>query len=136
MNVTRDVIRDLWSLAAAGEASDDSRHLVDAYLAQDAEFARSLRSEAGVLAPPPLELPADHEAKTFGVMKKRLDRRSPVRVVALGFTGLAILRLVQQTTFVSSPKEVIWTSVAAGVLWVVHAWHTRYLLRRGVFGGS
>ena len=38
MQVSRDVIRDLWALCEAGEASEDSRRLVDAFLAQDTEL--------------------------------------------------------------------------------------------------
>ena len=134
MNVTRDVIRDLSGLIAAGEASDDSRKLVDAYLAQDAELATSLRAEGPALDAAAVKLPADHEVKTLSMMKKRLERRSPLRIVALGLTGLTIARLIEQTTFTQSPTEVIALAITATVAWILYSWHTRYLLRRGVFG--
>ena len=134
MDVTRDVIRDLWALSAAGEASADSRRLVDAFLAQDVELAHSLTATAGPLAAPQATLPADHEAQTLLRMKRRLQRRSPLRLVALGLTGLTVARLVEQTSFTSSPREVIALSVASVVAWIAHAWHSRYLQQRAVFG--
>jgi hypothetical protein len=61
VNVTREVVRDLWSLCASGEASDDTRQLVDAYLASDAELARTLRRDSPAIDARSLELPPDHE---------------------------------------------------------------------------
>jgi hypothetical protein len=133
VNVTRDVIRDLSSLVAAGEASDDSRQLVREFLANDPAFAQSLNSEATMLDALAPELPSDHEAKTLTRMKRQLDRRSPIRILALGFTGLTIARLIEQTTFTQSPTEVILLAIIAAMLWVAHAWHTRRVIRQGVF---
>jgi hypothetical protein len=117
MNVTRDVIRDLWALREAGEASDDSRRLVEAFLATDRELADALRSGASVFAAPPPALPPDHAAKAFDRAKQRLARRSPLRLLALAFTGLAILRLFQATTFTKSPTEVVAIPAAASDAW-------------------
>ncbi len=135
MNVTRDVIRDLWALREAGEASDDSRRLVEAFLATDRELADALRSGASVFAVPPPALPPDHAAKAFDRAKQRLARRSPLRLLAVAFTGLAILRLFQATTFTKSPTEVLALTVAAVVTWTVYGWHTRWLQQRAMFGG-
>ena len=133
MEVSRDVIRDLWALCEAGEASDDSRKLVDAFLAQDAELVATLRSNTSTLAPTPPSLPVSHEAETLTRMKKRLNRRSPLRLVALALTGLAVARLIEQTTFITSPAEVIGLSIGAAVCWLGYGWHSRYLQRRAVF---
>jgi len=115
MQVSRDVIRDLWALCEAGEASEDSRRLVDAFLAQDTELAATLRSDAGTLASPPPSLPVSHEAETLSRMKQRLNRRSPLRLLALALTGLAIARFIEQTTFVTLPVEVIGLSLRVRV---------------------
>ena len=48
MNVTRDVIRDLWPLVEGGEATADTRALVDRFLAGDAELAAELRQQPDV----------------------------------------------------------------------------------------
>jgi hypothetical protein len=132
VNVTRDVIRDLSSLVAAGEASDDSRQLVKDYLANDPAFAQSLTTEGTMLNALAPELPSDHEVKTLTRMKRQLDRRSPIRILALGFTGLTIVRLIEQTTFTQSPVEVVSLAIIATLLWIAHAWHTRRVIRRGV----
>jgi len=133
MNVTRNVIADLWSLTAAGEASEDSRRLVDAYMAEHADFARTIQAERG--AGPELssiELPPDHEAKTLDRTRRRLRRRSPLHIVALAFTGLTVARIVEDTTFTTSPRRVIATGVAAIICWILCAWHTRRLRDRGL----
>lgn len=43
MNVTRDVILDVWPLYEANEVSADTRALVDGFLAKDPEFSRLLQ---------------------------------------------------------------------------------------------
>ena len=132
MTVTRDTIRDLWALAEAGEASEDSRRLVDAFLAGDEALARELRGGANPLAAPPPVLPSDHQARTLGRIKRRLARRSPLRLVALALTGLAVLRFVQQATFAGPPVEPIALAIAATLSWVAYGWHTRHLQRQGL----
>ena len=136
MQVSRDVIRDLWALCEAGEASEDSRRLVDAFLAQDTELGAALRSNTGSLAASPPSLPLSHEAATLTRMKRRLNRRSPLRLVALALTGLAVARMIEHTTFVTSPGEVIGLAIAAVICWIGYGWHTRYLQRRAVFDRS
>lgn len=49
MNVTRDVIRDLLPAYFAGEASQDTRLLVEEYFRQDPEFERLAREGAATL---------------------------------------------------------------------------------------
>jgi ferric-dicitrate binding protein FerR (iron transport regulator) len=137
MNVTRDVVRDLWVLREAGEASDDSKRLLDAFLASDPAFAETLRSGSSVwTAPAPPTLPPDHDARTLDRARRRLDRRSPFRILAVGFTGLALARLVEATTFTKSPAEVIGLGIASAACWVLYGWHTRRLQRQAVFGSG
>jgi hypothetical protein len=137
MNVTRDVVRDLWVLREAGEASDDSARLIDAFLATDRAFADTLRSGAKAwTAPSPPPLPPDHDARTLDRARRRLDRRSPFRLLALAFTGLTIARLIEATTFTKSPGEVIGLAIASVVLWFAYGWHTRRLQRQAVFGAA
>lgn len=76
---TRDVVVDLWPLYVSGEASADTRALVDAFLAQDPELAGRLREPEGAgLKPPPIALPADHERTTLLRAQQRHARRSMV----------------------------------------------------------
>jgi len=132
--VSRDVIRDLWALCEAGEASEDSRRLVDAALAEDPELARLLRSSRSGLAEPVPSLPADHEVQTLTRMKQRLGRRSPLRLLALALTGLAVARLFERASLSSFPRDVIALSVAAVLCWLAYGWHSRYLQQKAVFG--
>ena len=46
MNVTREVITDLWPIYAAGEASADSVVLLEEFLAKDHELATALKGDA------------------------------------------------------------------------------------------
>ena len=73
-NITRDIITDLWPLYMAGEASPDSRALIEAYLREDQAFAHTITG-LGRERFPNLETPAlapDHELKTLARIKKRL----------------------------------------------------------------
>jgi anti-sigma factor RsiW len=91
MNITRDVITDLLPAYDAGEASADTRSLVDAYLAQDPVFAAlvaegrrtdgRLRSTA---APP-----ADGvERESLQRTRKLLRERTWTVALAVLFTGM------------------------------------------------
>jgi len=46
MNITKDVINDLLPVYLAGEASGDTRSLIEDYLRRDPEMAASVRAEA------------------------------------------------------------------------------------------
>src|SRR6185503_10045522 len=46
MNVTQNVVTDLLPLYLAGEASDDTRALIEAYLKQNPTFAAEVREQA------------------------------------------------------------------------------------------
>lgn len=85
--LTRDVVTDLWPLYAAGEASADSRALVEAFLEEDPDFGRAM-SEAKsdeMLKPAAVALPADHEKTTLLRTQRRRARQSMI------FNGLALL---------------------------------------------
>ena len=43
LEVSRNVVRDLWPLYRAGEASSDSRAIVESYLASDPSFAATMK---------------------------------------------------------------------------------------------
>jgi hypothetical protein len=66
MKITRDVVTDLWPLYLSGEASPDTKALVDAFLAGDPEFARLLKENGSrsLLSCPLPALPPDHEARS------------------------------------------------------------------------
>ncbi len=121
MKITRDIVTDLWPLYVSDEASPDSRALVDEFLAQEPAFARLLRendSEAA-LKPEPITLPSTLEARSLTRTRKALQGRSRLRLLAAAFTGLAIVRAIEDAPWSRvSPQRSILTALAAVVLWV------------------
>jgi hypothetical protein len=118
-NVTRDVITDLWPLYVSGEASQETRGLIDAFLSQDPEFARKLSPNAeGHL--PGHDVPSlapGHELKTLAQIKRRLTGPKWLLQLALVFTMLAFGRIVSDTSFDVSPRRFIATAVVAACFW-------------------
>ncbi len=130
--VTRDVISDLWPLYSAGEASADTRALVEGFLAGDPEFARTLRASFDV-PPERVEVPADQEAqalqRTLEAMRGgRWPRR--VALVATVLTALALVRLHED----DAETAVVRVAVAC-LAWVVYGvldWRRRVRARRAI----
>jgi anti-sigma factor RsiW len=119
-NVTRDVIVDLWPLYVSGEASQDTRRVVEAFLSDDPEFARELRQYArGPLSDhdvPPLT--PDHELRTLAQIKRRLMGPRWLLLLAMVFTMQAFGRIVSDTSFDVSPRKFIATAAVAACFWI------------------
>ncbi len=76
MRVTRDVILDLLPIYSAGEASADTRTLVESYLATDPALARAVREGApDELLRTSATAPADAVARTALERTRSLQRR-------------------------------------------------------------
>ena len=73
--VTKDVVRDLLPVYLAGDASADTRAVVEAFLAQDAEL-REIVHSAGTFSLPPLEAPASLEAQSLERTRRLLGRKN------------------------------------------------------------
>src|SRR5258705_12913512 len=88
MKVTRDVIRDLLPLHLAGEASADTRTLVEEFLKDDPEFERSIAHEPGrlVAAEIPSVLAQESEMKTIEATKRMVRLQSVVFACAILFS--------------------------------------------------
>jgi hypothetical protein len=72
LEVTRDVVSDLWPLYRAGDASPDSRGLVEAFLAGDAAFASTLKeSETLSHVVPPVRLSPEGELRLLQDAQQR-----------------------------------------------------------------
>jgi hypothetical protein len=138
MNISRDVITDLWPTYAAGDATPDTRALVEEFLRQDVEFARllqnrgddQLRTEVVPL------LPADREARAFCRTKKQLHGWDWLHFLAILFSAFAFGRIISDTSFDVSPRNFIITASIAGVFWIAYfvrkAWVRRRLYRSTV----
>jgi hypothetical protein len=120
MKITRDIVTDLWPLYLSGEASPDSRTLVDEYLSQDPDFGRMLRANETdfVLKSGPVVLPPSLEARWLARTRKILQGRSRLRLLAAAFTGLAVVRVIEDAPWQAvSPQRCILTAGAAAILW-------------------
>jgi hypothetical protein len=130
MNITRDVINDLWPLYSAGEASADTRTLVDEFLEQDPQFAELVRERdddrllrVAFRGPGP-----DREAQALRKTKRLLHGWDWLLFLAIMFSCFAFGRIVADTSFDVSPVNFIVTASIAGVFWI--AFFTRLILLR------
>jgi hypothetical protein len=137
VNVTREVINDLWPLYTSGEASADTRALVEAFLRADPEFAGLLnrRGEEGLLRHDLPELPPDHEARALRRTKRLLHGWDWTLFLAMMFSGLAFGRIVSDTSWDVSPVNFIVVASIAAIFWT--AFFTRLVwLRKRVYLGN
>ena len=90
MKVTRDVIRDLLPLHLAGEASADTRALVEEFLKDDPEFEHMVAHERGrlVAAEIPPVLTQEDEMKTIEATKRTVKLQSLVLAGAILFSAI------------------------------------------------
>jgi anti-sigma factor RsiW len=123
MKITRDVVVDLWPVYGSGEASADTRALVEGYLAQDPELARLLREgeHAKILEPVALAPAPDHEMKAFARAKRALVAKNWPLFLAMMFSCLAFGRIVSDTSW--DPDKSAWgfavMAAIAAVFWVI-----------------
>jgi hypothetical protein len=127
MTLTRAVVLDLWPVYASGDASDDTRALVEAFLRDDPEFAEQLSRDVVLpLAPPPL--PPDVEAAAFDRIRRRLRGYPLLLNLAIFSTATAFGRIVSDTSWDVSPRNFIIASLVAVAFWVafcVSLWRAR-----------
>lgn len=124
MNVTRDVVKDLVTVYLAGEASADTRALVEQWLRTDPELARQVEA-ARRSDLPPVALPAPSvETRALERTRRHLRSRAIVLGAAIYFTTLPLT-----VTFNSSGFQGLlihdWLGravalVPAVILWVVY----------------
>ena len=125
MKITRDVVSDLWPLYESGEASADTRALVEAFLAADPSYAATLRDAAAVALPAPdAAMPAAGETRALKRTRDLVHGRSwlrGVRLFALAMTVFALKRLVQETAWTVPPTRFIAEAVLAAGAWAFYS---------------
>lgn len=127
MTVTRSVIVDLWPIYISGEASAETRALVDEFLRGDPELAQQLRRDplGAVAAPPP---PPDTETRAFARARQQLRGYPWMLQMALLFSSLAFARIVSDTSWDVSPRNFIVMASIAAFFWIaflVSLWRMR-----------
>jgi len=117
----------LWPAYASGEASPETRALVEEFLRNDPEFDRQLRQDPlqGVASPP---LPADVETNAFARARRRLRGFPWLLQLAILFSASAFGRIVSDTSWDVSPRNFIITAGIAVCFWIaffVTLWRMR-----------
>lgn len=90
--LSRPVVLDLLPLYLAGEVSDETRILIDAYLATDAEllaYVRANTSDQDPDRPSPVSVDA-LELRTVGRTRAVLARQRWLFGLAIGFTAIGL----------------------------------------------
>jgi len=96
MNITKDVIRDLLPVYLAGDASQDTRTLVEQYLAQDEELKRDLEAARAIT----LDEPSSSDLALLGNRSLDLTRQLLARKNWL--VGLSIFLTLLPLSFAHS----------------------------------
>jgi hypothetical protein len=117
----------LWPVYVSGEASVETRALVEAYLRTDPEFSRQLRENPlGGMTPPPL--PPDVETNAFARARRQLRGFPWLLQLAILFSCFAFGRIVSDTSWDVSPRNFIITATIAVCFWIaffVTLWRMR-----------
>jgi hypothetical protein len=90
MQVTKDIVHDLLPVYLAGEASSDTRAVVEAFLAEDPKL-REVVDAAQLYSPQPIEAPAGLEQRSLERTRRLLGRKSVWLGFAVIFSSVALM---------------------------------------------
>lgn len=92
MNVTREIIIDLLPVYLAGEASMDTRALVESFLKQDPELAQRIRSQwvENMTKAAPSSLPPELELKALRRTRSLLGAQKWLLGLSIFFTAILL----------------------------------------------
>ena len=136
MNVSRDIVKDLIPVYLAGDASADTRALVESYLKTDPELASDVTAARGMSLGLPATAPPTAEKRTLDATRQLLKHRTSTLVVAMLFPVLPLTFAFRGTTitfFLIRDAPVIGIAwwVTAAIMWI---WHVRLRRRLQVSG--
>ena len=136
MNISRDVVKDLIAVYLAGDASADTRTLVESYLKTDPELAKDVEAAGGAtLGLPPTGTPTA-EKQALEATQQQIKARTSTLAVALIFTVLPLTFVFHGKTITfllirDAPVIGIAWWVTAAILWI---WHVMIRRRLRVSG--
>lgn len=127
MNITRDVVKDLLTVYLAGDASADTRAVVEEWLRSDRELAGAVELARGLKLPEVAPPRPTVEKRAFDRTRRRLRWRGVLLGAAIYFTTLPLAVTFGSDGFRGLLLED-WTArvpvlVVAAALWVVY-WRT------------
>jgi anti-sigma factor RsiW len=125
MNISRDVVKDLIPVYLAGDASADTRALVESYLKTDPELAADVTAARGTSLGLPATRPPTAEKQTLDATRQLLKSRTSTLVVATIFTVLPLTFAFHGTTITfllirDAPVIGIAWWVTAAIMWICH----------------
>jgi hypothetical protein len=144
MNVTRDVIADLLPVYLAGEASADTRTLIEEYLRAHPDLAGDLRERtertAELLSANEVSLSAGHEKSTLERIRRFNRKRTYLLALALACTlvPLSFAFVDGQVNWImlrDQPKTAVSFWIAATVCWSAYYLTGRRLRTQGAARG-
>jgi ferric-dicitrate binding protein FerR (iron transport regulator) len=135
MTITRDIVQDLLAVYLAGDASPDTRSLVEDWLNKDRDLARQVEAARREL--PSVALPdRSVEMRALTSTKRRLRRKGILLGMAIWVTALPLTVRFNSEGFqglmiTDWPERAIVLSMAA-VLWALYARVSRGLRVSGL----
>lgn len=128
MNVSRDVMIDLLPVYFSGEASEDTKQLLEGYFRENPEFERIARSAATPLealrAAAPIAPEAEKEKKALESVHKEMWRKKVFFGTALFLTLFPLAFFYSNGHFQWLLRENPWEAAVcwslAAVLWLAH----------------
>ena len=119
MTITRPVIIDLWAVYASGEASVETRALIEEFLHGDPELAQQLRREP-VLPAVTASLAPDHEARALASTRRRLRGLPGLLFFAMMLSMMAFGRIIADTSWDVSPRNFVVVASMAAAGWTAY----------------
>lgn len=129
MKVTHNVVTDLLPLYLAGEASDDTRALLEEYLQRNPTFAAAVREQAekstlllgGLTAGPS----ADHEKETLQRVRRFNRRRANLLGLATAATLMPLAFVfegghIRWLMLRDNPNQALLFGIVALGFWIAH----------------
>jgi anti-sigma factor RsiW len=125
MTITRDVVKDLLPVYLLGDASADTRRLVEDFLTTDADLRRDVDAARRFSFPATDVPPPTVEKQTLDATRQRLKHRTSTLVVAVVFTLLPLsfaFKDSEVTFFVlrDAPRVAAAWWFTAAIMWVSH----------------
>ncbi|MGD1106521.1 MAG: hypothetical protein ABR865_05710 [Terracidiphilus sp.] len=126
MNITREVMTDLLPVYFSGEASEDTKQLMENYFRENPDFERIARGAAMPLeqlrGTAPVAAEAEREKRDLQWARKEFLRRRVVFGVALLFTCAPLMPVyengrVDWTAFLNNPWQLALFWCVAGLFW-------------------
>ena len=142
MKITKNVVMDLLPVYLSGEASSDTKDLIEEFLRQDPEYAKVVEAQKREfgrqqeLLEPAGAPSADHELRTLAQTRSLMERQKWSMALALMLTGLPFSFAFNggHLTFMivrDQPWLAVMSWLAAVVFWIQY-----FITRRRLRGAG